>query len=235
MPNYGSAGRGPEARRRAVRSRSSRWSPLGRPQTRMLDDDWTVVTADGSRAAHCRAHGRADRGGPWVLTAAGRRRRAGLGALGVAVRRPAEPRSTSGRSQRATAVPRISRLGSLQRGLVARRLTRHLRSPRRRPCGCSGWSETPSRTCAADPLADPDHDRAHDRHGSMDDDGGYGEEGRRHRDRGHGRRAAAERHVPGRARATATRSSRTSAARCASTTSGSSPRTGSWWSSSRTT
>ena len=42
----------PQAGRRASRSPSSRWSPSAARTPTSLDDDWTVVTADGSRAAH---------------------------------------------------------------------------------------------------------------------------------------------------------------------------------------
>ena len=54
----------------------------GRPETRVLDDDWTVVTADGRRAAHWEHTVAVTDDGLWVLTAldgggaAGGRRRA---------------------------------------------------------------------------------------------------------------------------------------------------------------
>ena len=51
VPNVGPPGRGP----RLVAGMALAVEPmatLGRRQTRLLDDDWTVVTADGSRAAH---------------------------------------------------------------------------------------------------------------------------------------------------------------------------------------
>jgi hypothetical protein len=41
----------------------------GRPQTRLLDDGWTVVSADGSRAAHFEHTVAITASGPWVLTA----------------------------------------------------------------------------------------------------------------------------------------------------------------------
>ena len=59
--------------------------------------------------------------------------------------------------------------------------------------------------------------------------GGYGKEGRCHRDRGQRGRGAAERDVPRGARRTATGCSPTSLARCDSTTSGTCRRTV-WWS-----
>jgi methionyl aminopeptidase len=42
---------------------------LGDPHTRLLDDDWTVVTADGSLAAHFEHTVAITADGPWVLTA----------------------------------------------------------------------------------------------------------------------------------------------------------------------
>lgn len=41
----------------------------GSPQTRVLDDDWTVVTVDGSRAAHSEHTVAVHDDGIWVLTA----------------------------------------------------------------------------------------------------------------------------------------------------------------------
>ena len=83
VPNFGRPGRGPEAGRRAWRSRSSRWSPSAASETDVLDDDWTVVTADGSWAAHFEHTFTLTPDGAWVLTAldggerpAGRARRA---------------------------------------------------------------------------------------------------------------------------------------------------------------
>jgi methionyl aminopeptidase len=69
VPNYGRAGRGPAL----VEGMTLAIEPmlvLGRPQTRLLDDDWTVVTADGSRAAHFEHTVAITADGPWVLTAA---------------------------------------------------------------------------------------------------------------------------------------------------------------------
>jgi methionyl aminopeptidase len=42
---------------------------LGDPGTRLLEDDWTVVTADGSLAAHFEHTVAVTGDGPWVLTA----------------------------------------------------------------------------------------------------------------------------------------------------------------------
>src|SRR5215472_12469188 len=69
VPNHGRAGRGPVL----VEGMALAIEPmlvLGRPQTRLLDDDWTVVTADGSWAAHFEHTVAITADGPWVLTAA---------------------------------------------------------------------------------------------------------------------------------------------------------------------
>ena len=42
---------------------------LGRPEVDLLDDDWTVVTADGRQAAHWEHTVALTADGPWVLTA----------------------------------------------------------------------------------------------------------------------------------------------------------------------
>ena len=82
VPNYGRPGRGP----RLVPGLALAVEPmltLGSPQTTVLDDDWTVVTVDGSPAAHFEHTVTATETGPWVLTAldGGRER---LTAMGVA-------------------------------------------------------------------------------------------------------------------------------------------------------
>lgn len=67
VPNHGRPGRGP------------RWEPgmvvaiepmlnLGTYKTRVLDDDWTVVTADGERSAHFEHTVAVTEDGPMVLT-----------------------------------------------------------------------------------------------------------------------------------------------------------------------
>jgi methionyl aminopeptidase len=68
VPNYGRAGRGPVL----VEGMALAIEPmlvLGRPQTLLLDDGWTVVTADGSWAAHFEHTVAITADGPWVLTA----------------------------------------------------------------------------------------------------------------------------------------------------------------------
>ena len=58
-----------EAGRRAWRWRSSRWSRSAARRRVVLDDDWTVVTADGSWAAHFEHTFTLTPDGAWVLTA----------------------------------------------------------------------------------------------------------------------------------------------------------------------
>jgi hypothetical protein len=68
VPNYGKPGHGPmlaEGMALAIEPMLVR----GRPQTRLLDDGWTVVSADGSRAAHFEHTVAITASGPWVLTA----------------------------------------------------------------------------------------------------------------------------------------------------------------------
>jgi methionyl aminopeptidase len=68
VPNYGRPGRGP----RLVKGMALAIEPmitLGNRHTRLLADDWTVVTADGSYAAHFEHTVAITENGPWVLTA----------------------------------------------------------------------------------------------------------------------------------------------------------------------
>jgi methionyl aminopeptidase len=68
VPNYGRAGRGPvlaEGMTLAIEP----MLVLGRPQTRLLDDEWTVVSADGSWSAHFEHTVAITAAGPCVLTA----------------------------------------------------------------------------------------------------------------------------------------------------------------------
>ena len=68
VPNFGRAGRGPvlaEGMALAIEP----MLVLGQPQTRLLDDEWTVVTEDGSWAAHFEHTVAITADGPWVLTA----------------------------------------------------------------------------------------------------------------------------------------------------------------------
>jgi methionyl aminopeptidase len=66
--NYGRAGRGPKL----VKGLALAVEPmitLRSPRTRLLPDDWTVVTADGGWAAHFEHTFTLTEDGPWVLTA----------------------------------------------------------------------------------------------------------------------------------------------------------------------
>jgi methionyl aminopeptidase len=68
VPNYGRPGRGPKL----VRGLALAVEPmivLGSPETTVLDDDWTVVTDDGSWAAHSENTFTLTPDGAWVLTA----------------------------------------------------------------------------------------------------------------------------------------------------------------------
>ena len=68
VPNYGRPGRGPVL----VEGMALAIEPmliLGRPETRVLDDDWTVVSVDGTWSAHFEHTVAITAAGPWVLTA----------------------------------------------------------------------------------------------------------------------------------------------------------------------
>ena len=80
VPNVGRAGRGPKL----VEGMALAVEPmvtLGSHETVLLDDDWTVATADGSRAAHFEHTFTLTSNGPWVLTAVdgGEARLTGMG------------------------------------------------------------------------------------------------------------------------------------------------------------
>jgi methionyl aminopeptidase len=80
--NYGRAGRGPKL----VQGLALAVEPMitaRSPSTRLLADNWTVVTADGGWAAHFEHTFTLTETGPWVLTAidGGAARLAALGAL----------------------------------------------------------------------------------------------------------------------------------------------------------
>lgn len=68
VPNYGRPGRGP----RLQQGLALAVEPMvnqGTRHTRLLEDGWTVVTADGKPAAHFEHTVAVTEGGPWVLTA----------------------------------------------------------------------------------------------------------------------------------------------------------------------
>ncbi len=68
VPNFGRPGRGP----RLVEGMALAVEPmvtLGSKQTLLLEDEWTVVTSDGSASAHFEHTFTLTPRGPWVLTA----------------------------------------------------------------------------------------------------------------------------------------------------------------------
>jgi methionyl aminopeptidase len=68
VPNYGRAGRGPRLRA-GMALAIEPMVMLGRPDTVLQEDGWTVTTADGSWAAHFEHTVAITAEGPWVLTA----------------------------------------------------------------------------------------------------------------------------------------------------------------------
>jgi methionyl aminopeptidase len=91
VPNIGAAGHGP----RLVAGMALAVEPmlnLGGRRTKVMPDDWTVATADGSRSAHFEHTVALTEQGPWVLTAldGGAARFAALG-VATAAGFPAPP------------------------------------------------------------------------------------------------------------------------------------------------
>lgn len=80
--NYGKPGRGPKLRA-GMALAIEPMITLGDPDTVELEDGWTVVTIDGSRAAHTEHTFVLTEDGPWVLTALD----GGVSRLGDAVTR----------------------------------------------------------------------------------------------------------------------------------------------------
>lgn len=68
VPNYAMAGKGPSVPPGATLAIEPMFT-LGSIETRTLDDDWTVVTTDGSRASHWEHTVAVTEHGLWVLTA----------------------------------------------------------------------------------------------------------------------------------------------------------------------
>jgi methionyl aminopeptidase len=68
VPNYGRAGRGLRLRA-GLALAVEPMVTLGSPETVLLEDGWTVVTADQNWAAHFEHTVAITPGGPWVLTA----------------------------------------------------------------------------------------------------------------------------------------------------------------------
>jgi methionyl aminopeptidase len=67
LPNFGRPGRGPRLRTGMALAVEPMLT-LGGPDTDELPDGWTVVTSDGSRAAHWEHSVAVTDEGPWVLT-----------------------------------------------------------------------------------------------------------------------------------------------------------------------
>jgi methionyl aminopeptidase len=68
VPNHGRPGRGPRLQRGLVLAVEPMVT-LGSPDVVVEDDEWTVVTVDGSWAAHFEHTFTLTPDGPWVLTA----------------------------------------------------------------------------------------------------------------------------------------------------------------------
>jgi methionyl aminopeptidase len=68
LPNLGKPGKGPKLRS-GMAIAVEPMLTLGDPDTKELDDGWTVVTLDGSRAAHWEHSVAVTEDGPWILTA----------------------------------------------------------------------------------------------------------------------------------------------------------------------
>ena len=68
VPNYGRPGRGPKLER-GLALAVEPMVTLGSHRTALYDDEWTVVTEDGSWAAHFEHTFTLTPNGPWVLTA----------------------------------------------------------------------------------------------------------------------------------------------------------------------
>jgi methionyl aminopeptidase len=81
VPNYGRAGRGPRLKR-GLALAVEPMITLGTSDTDLADDEWTVVTSDGTWAAHYEHTFALTENGAWVLTAedGGRSRLEELGA-----------------------------------------------------------------------------------------------------------------------------------------------------------
>lgn len=67
VPNYGPAGQGPKLQEGLVLAIEPMVN-AGKPAVRVLSDDWTAVTADGSDSAHFEHTVAVTKDGPWILT-----------------------------------------------------------------------------------------------------------------------------------------------------------------------
>ena len=68
VPNHGRRGRGPKLTNGLVLAVEPMFN-LGTEETETLEDEWTVVTADGALSAHWEHTVAITPDGPWVLTA----------------------------------------------------------------------------------------------------------------------------------------------------------------------
>jgi len=67
IPNYGTAGQGPRLQAGMVLAIEPMVN-VGGPNVRMLEDNWTAVTEDGSDSAHFEHTVAVTADGPWILT-----------------------------------------------------------------------------------------------------------------------------------------------------------------------
>jgi len=67
VPNYGAAGQGPKLQEGMVLAIEPMVN-AGGPAVKVLDDDWTAVTMDGSDSAHFEHTVAVTSNGPWILT-----------------------------------------------------------------------------------------------------------------------------------------------------------------------
>jgi methionyl aminopeptidase len=67
LPNYGTPGQGPRLQEGMVLAIEPMVN-TGSPAVKVLDDDWTAVTADGSDSAHFEHTVAVTANGPWILT-----------------------------------------------------------------------------------------------------------------------------------------------------------------------
>lgn len=67
IPNYGTPGQGPRLQEGMVLAIEPMVN-TGSPAVKVLDDDWTAVTADGSDSAHFEHTVAVTAKGPWILT-----------------------------------------------------------------------------------------------------------------------------------------------------------------------
>jgi methionyl aminopeptidase len=67
LPNYGTPGHGPRLQEGMVLAIEPMVN-TGSPAVKVLDDDWTAVTADGSDSAHFEHTVAVTSNGPWILT-----------------------------------------------------------------------------------------------------------------------------------------------------------------------